>query len=662
MKPNQLLGCSTTLFAALLAASSNCIAAEGHGGKSKGMEIPEPKAEAAKVPEGFKAEVFLSGLTFPTSIEFDAEGNIFVAEAGYTYGKVDVTPRIIRYDKSGERQGEITEGLVGPINDLLWHDGRLFISHRGKISVLEGEAVKDLVTGLPSDGDHHNNQIVAGPDGKLYFGQGVATNSGVVGKDNANMGWLKDHPDFHDVPAKDIKLAGKTFTTENPLADGESDKVETSAFHPFGKTGDSASGETKASGTILRMNTDGSGLEVFAWGLRNPYGLSFSPDGTLYATENGFDARGSRPIANDKEDLYKIEEGGWYGWPDFGSGVPVTDARFKPEGKPQPEFLMAEHPEVKQPIATYAGHSAIAKMTISDGGGFAEKGKMFIAFFGHMAPMTGKVDKHGGHRVIMVDPVSFESTDFLTQKDHGHSGEGKGHSSEGKSDDGNAASAGPRRLLDVQFSPDGKELYAVDYGVMFVDEKGITAKPETGVVWRVSKSQAADGNDATHRDENTDGDGKEKVGIDSAKEVKEMKEELPARADTGFKDGMTGKVFHNYLHVRMALANADTDEAKKAAGNLAESFTEERADMKAAASKIAESDDIGVQRSQFQELTTELEMLFESNLSQGTFYKQQCPMAFDGKGGTWFSDVKEINNPYRDDMKTCGSVVKTYKH
>jgi hypothetical protein len=323
----------------------------------------------------------------------------------------------------------------------------------------------------------------------------VVTNSGVAGMDSANMGWLKMHPDFHDVPAKDIKLTGETFTTGNPLTSDESDKAVTSPFGSFagGKNEDGkVAGQTKAGGTILRMKPDGSGLEVFAWGLRNPYGLSFSADGTLYATENGFDARGSRPIANDKEDLYKIVEGAWYGWPDFGSGIPVTDPQFKPEDKPQPQFLMAEHPDVVKPLATYTKHSAITKMAISPGGAFAEKGKMFIAFFGHMAPMTGTVDEHGGHRVIMVDPVSFESSDFLTQKHHGHS-EGKeektGHhkSPDGDSGDGNAASAGPRRLLDVQFSPEGDALYVVDYGVMFVDKEGITPKPETGVVWRIRR-------------------------------------------------------------------------------------------------------------------------------------------------------------------------------
>ncbi len=75
--------------------------------------------------------------------------------------------------------------------------------------------------------------------------------------------------------------------------------VKTFAFHPFGKTppdDGAVRGAVKASGTILRMNPDGSDLEVYAWGLRNPFGVAWGPDGKLYASDNGYDERGSRPI------------------------------------------------------------------------------------------------------------------------------------------------------------------------------------------------------------------------------------------------------------------------------------------------------------------------------------------------------------------------------
>lgn len=79
----------------------------------------------------------------------------------------------------------VADQLSGPVNDLLWHDGALYISQFGRISVLQGSAVRDLVTDLSASFDHQNNQLTVGPDGFVYFGMGTVTNSGVVGLDNA---------------------------------------------------------------------------------------------------------------------------------------------------------------------------------------------------------------------------------------------------------------------------------------------------------------------------------------------------------------------------------------------------------------------------------------------------------------------------------------------
>jgi len=207
--------------------------AGGGRAAAKLPRVPPPEASAAKVAAGYKVEVVVKDLNYPTSVEFDERGNMFVAEAGY--GDEAAQPRILRVSPQGQIQVlRASQYLNGPVNDLLWHDGRLYISHRGKISVLEGEKVRDLVTGLPSDGDHQNNQMTVGPDGKIYFGQGTASNSGVVGEDSYKMGWLKKHPEFHDVPAKDIQLRGKQFTTKNPLTEAQDDRANTAAFHPFG--------------------------------------------------------------------------------------------------------------------------------------------------------------------------------------------------------------------------------------------------------------------------------------------------------------------------------------------------------------------------------------------------------------------------------------------
>ncbi|WP_162426592.1 PQQ-dependent sugar dehydrogenase [Pontibacter pudoricolor] len=337
--------------------------------------VPVPDAVAAKVPPGYKAEVFMQDLNWPTSVDFDESGNVYVAEAGYVYGDPFAPARIFRISPDGQLN-LFADGFLGPITDILWHQGTLYVSHRGKISsVSSNGAVKDLVTGLPSYGDHFNNQMTVGPDGKLYFGQGVATNSGVVGLDNAYPYiWLLLWPNEHDIPAKDIKLTRESFLTPQPsnvlarqgnlLTLGSnvtyavtsifnrnretSLLVRTRGFQLFGEHTRTIKGQMRASGTILRMNTDGSGLEVYAWGLRNPFGVMWGPDGQLYVTDNGYDERGSRPIANAKDNIYQIKQDGWYGYSDYSSSLPVTDPQFRSERGPKLKFLMAEHPEVKK--------------------------------------------------------------------------------------------------------------------------------------------------------------------------------------------------------------------------------------------------------------------------------------------------------------------------
>lgn len=52
----------------------------------------------------------------------------------------------------------------------------------------------------------------------------------------------------------------------------------------------------------------------------------------------------------------------WYGWPDYTGGLPVTNPRIKPEGKPQPSFLLAQHPmQPPRPVVTFTPVKAACK-------------------------------------------------------------------------------------------------------------------------------------------------------------------------------------------------------------------------------------------------------------------------------------------------------------
>ena len=145
-------------------------------------------------------------------------------------------------------------------------------------------------------------------------------------------------------------------------------------------------------------------------------------------------------------------------------------------------------------------------------------------------------------------------------------------------------------------------------------------------------------------------------------EIEATKENTLEIADAAFSDGMTGKVFQNYQQIRVALVNSNPDEVNLAAGNLAESFAGEREEMKSMALAMADTKDIEKQRELFSQFTEKVEPLFKESISEGAIYKQFCPMAFEGKGGYWISNVEEIRNPYYGEkMLKCGKVTETIK-
>lgn len=455
--------------------------------------IPPPDSKACELPAGFTAHVVTTGLTFPTSIEFDDRGIMYIAEAGEAPGADTAPARILRIIPTGQtgqmRTEVIADQLSAPVNDILWHQGRLYISHRGKISVLESNGrVRDLVTGLPSFGDHTNNQMAVGKDGKIYFGQGSATNSAVVGIDNFLMGWLPKKPEVHDVPGKDVTLAAGAGAFEAPdlmsiIGKNNLQKTKTGAFQPFGKSAEDGaiiSGSAKANAAILRMNADGSDLEVFAWGIRNPFGVRFGPDGKLYATESALDDRGSRPIANAPDCLWEIKEGAFYGWPDFAAGVPVTDTRFKPKKGEGPKFILTDHPQVEKPLATFDPHSSATKFDFAPDGPFG-KDSIYVAMHGDLCPMTGETPADLlSYAVLKLDRDTMKPEPFFRAKKQALGPKGFEY----------VATAGPRRPIAVRFSPRGDALFVVDFGPIAMLPSALGGAPKpfpgTGTVWVIT--------------------------------------------------------------------------------------------------------------------------------------------------------------------------------
>ncbi|MBB4079404.1 hypothetical protein GGR28_002024 [Lewinella aquimaris] len=147
------------------------------------------------------------------------------------------------------------------------------------------------------------------------------------------------------------------------------------------------------------------------------------------------------------------------------------------------------------------------------------------------------------------------------------------------------------------------------------------------------------------------------TGLSTPAEVEAQQESAPEIADTEFGDPITDKVFQNYLHLRTALVNSDAGEASKVAFEMTTTLENERPELRTIAQRIADTNDLTEQRIAFAELTTAAESLFTEGITGGKFYKLHCPMAMDGAGADWFSEVDEVRNPfYGDKMLKCGSV------
>ena len=133
-----------------------------------------------------------------------------------------------------------------------------------------------ILTGLPAGDDHNAGRLKIGPDRKLYLSIGD-----------------QGHNQFGNFC---LLIESQRLPTQ-----AEINARDYAAY----------------AGKVLRINLDGSipadnprlnGVvsHVYTYGHRNPQGLSFAPDGTLYSSEHG-------PKTDDEVNILKA--GGNYGWP-----------------------------------------------------------------------------------------------------------------------------------------------------------------------------------------------------------------------------------------------------------------------------------------------------------------------------------------------------------
>jgi hypothetical protein len=471
-------------------------------------------AAVVETPAGYTLVPLMTGLTAPNSICFDNEegdhkGTLLIAESGaggHSVRIVGVRPDDTVFDiyPQFRRIPFIHRGfeIYGPIGGMVVSGGTIIVSHRdrngmGVITALGYDGShRTLVADLPAQGDYGVTDLAVNPiNGRIFFGVGAATNSGVVGLDNWAAGWANDHPKFCDQSYVAIKSLGLKFDTKNPRAGlwGGPDRAVTGPFQPFNSSSQlriPPAPNGKPGAAIYSMSPMGGDLRVEGHGIRLPRGLAFNGFGALHFTDNGMELRGTRPVKDDPDVLAKLTLGSeptWYGWPDHSADLePIGQERFQP---PIDMVLPSGYPEISPLLdqfasklssptryrseilrAIFPSQSGAAKMDFAPTSGpfknFADDA--IIALSGDRAPFaTGGRALVGpmGYKIVRVnsDPTRKQVNEFVRNTSgkpaslSGGEGAGKGSGSDWAME----------RPIDVKFGPDGA-LYILDLGRMTV--------------------------------------------------------------------------------------------------------------------------------------------------------------------------------------------------
>ncbi len=470
-----------------------------------------------RLPKGYEIEKVAEGLTYPTSVAWDDQGSMYVAEAGGTFlDEEDASARILRVDENGMTTEVVNldEKIYPAISGMTWHNGAFYITHRemdlsGAVSKVtpDGE-ITQLIGGIiDSKSDHQPNDIRMGKDGKMYVCVGIGGNSGFM--DQNMIAFVLKAPDGHATPAKDIVLTGVNIQLPDFRTD-DTEYVLTGAFVPFGtqtKPGQVIEGRNKAGGTILVFDPENAEASVkpLAWGFRNVIGIAWNSEGELFASVNGYDNAPGRPISDIYDGTYRVKEGEWYGWPDFTANFdPVTDAKYRPASSAvAPVFIDGERysreirflidheasglepPDKSLILGLHEVNSSPSKPDVAPDSWGDYKDHLFVPEFGDMEWITNpRRDKPAGSRISVLKTRGKGEQDLEPFIQNEKVGPASQQGTQGE---------GIERPYDVKFGPDGA-MYIADFGSLRVNlnriSKGnfpVQFDLGTGTVWKVTK-------------------------------------------------------------------------------------------------------------------------------------------------------------------------------
>ncbi|HWZ98305.1 MAG TPA: PQQ-dependent sugar dehydrogenase [Candidatus Dormibacteraeota bacterium] len=317
--------------------------------------VPRPQSAWPKAPAGFEVTLYASGLDNPRRMRRAPNGDLFVAEV--SAGRI----RILRgIDNAG---------------------------HPKRITVFAGGLDKPF--GI--------NFYPPGPDPRWVY---VDTTTAVIRFPYRN-GDLQPRGSSEHI--LDLPEAGHESRDIQVEPDGHKILISVGSFS---NADDADNPLEKNRANILEVNPDGSDLQVYAYGIRNPSFMAFDPKTkNLWMTVNERDGLGDDLVPDY---ITHVQRGGFYGWPWWYMG-----------GHQQPG-LEGKHPELRDKVITpdvlLQPHNASVGIAFYDGKQFPAEfwGDIFAAEHG-----SWNRSVRTGYEVIRIPlhqsgEATGEYEDFLT--------------------------------------------------------------------------------------------------------------------------------------------------------------------------------------------------------------------------------------------------------
>ena len=325
------------LPALLIAASCGTAPATGNG-----STVTDHVLSRIQLPEGFKIGIYARGVRNARAMAMGPGGTLFVGSrrAGNLYAVLDRDA-----DFQADEVLTLDTGLNMP-SGVAFRDGALYVAEVSRIlryddieNRLENPPEPVVVNrDLPSDRHHGWKFIRFGPDGKLYVPVGAPCNV-----------CERDDPRY---------------------------------------------------ATIMRMNPDGTDLEVYVSGVRNTVGFDWHPEsGELWFTDNGRDLMGNE-IPPDE--LNRVTEAGQhFGFP-YHHGIDIPDPQFG---------VKRARESTVAPAQELGPHVAAVGMRFYTGGMFPSdyRNQVLIAEHG-----SWNRDSKIGYRIMLVRLEDGEATGYET--------------------------------------------------------------------------------------------------------------------------------------------------------------------------------------------------------------------------------------------------------